>query len=131
VPEWVVRLVTTTLDWQQVALTEETRAAAADAGAAAQAWVGERLRALLAADIDDQATTPLSILRTAVSFPTAVLRAAGAQTVRRDMFAVEKFPDDEFALTPASLADVDPALGDLGVQWGAAKAWAHRERHGT
>ena len=126
-----MRLVTTTLDWQQVPLTDETRTAAADAGKAAQAWVGDRLRALLAADIDDQATTPLSILRAAVSFPTAVLRAAGAQTVRRDMFAVEAFPDDEFALTPASLADVDPPLGELGLQWGAAKAWAHRERHGV
>lgn len=130
-PAWVERLVTDTLAWQQKPLTDEVRAAATIAGRDAQAQVAERLRALLGADIDAQATTPLSILRDAVSFPTAVLRAAGADLVRRDMYAVEAFPDDEFALTPASLGDVSPDLVDLGIQWGAAKAWAHRERHGS
>jgi len=123
--------VTETLAWQQKPLTDEVRVAASAAGLQAQAQVAERLRALLDADIDAQATTPLSILRDAVSFPTAVLRAAGADVVRRDMYAVEAFPDDEFALTPASLADVSPDLVELGIQWGAAKAWAHRERHGS
>ena len=64
-----------------------------------------------------------------MSFPTEVLRQAGAEVVRRDLYAVEAFPDDAYGLTPASLADVDPALAELGVVWGAAKAWAHKERH--
>jgi len=130
VPAWVERVVTDTLAWQHKPLTDDVRAAATAAGRDAQAQVAERLQALLDADIDAQATTPLSILRDAVLFPTAVLRAAGADVVRRDMYAVEAFPDDEFALTPASLADVSPDLVELGIRWGAAKAWAHKERHG-
>ncbi|MBV8692499.1 MAG: hypothetical protein JOZ37_18535 [Actinobacteria bacterium] len=120
-----------TLEWQQKPVTDDVRAAAGSAGRDAQAHVAGRLRALFDADIDAQATTPLSILRDAVSFPTAVLRQAGADAVRRDMYAVEAFPDDEFALTPASLADVSEDLVELGIRWGAAKAWAHKERHGS
>ena len=44
--------------------------------------------------------------------------------------AEESFPDDDYDLAPASLADVDPDLVELGVAWGAAKAMAHRRRHG-
>ena len=129
VPAWVERLVTATLEWQRIPATDEVRRAAAEAGEAALESVAARLRTLLAADIDAQATTPLSILRAAVSFPSEVLRRAGAEVVRRDPYAVEAFPDDVYALTPASLADVEPGLVELGVAWGAAKAWAHKERH--
>src|SRR5205823_297231 len=97
VPAWVERLVAGTLEWQGVAATEDVRRAAVEAGQSARESVARQLRALLAADIDAQATTPLSILRAAVSFPTEVLRTAGAQAVRRDPYAVEAFPDDAFA----------------------------------
>lgn len=129
VPAWVERLVTGTLEWQGIGATDDIRRAAVAAGEAARESVDRKLRTLLAADIDAQATTPLSILRAAVSFPTEVLRGAGAQVVRRDPYAVEAFPDDAFALTPASLADIDPSLVELGIAWGAAKAWLHKERH--
>jgi hypothetical protein len=129
VPAWVERLVATRLAAQKLPLTDDVRRVAADAGQAARAFVAGRLRALLAADIDAQTTTPLSVLRAAVSFPTTVLRDAGADAVRRDPYDVEAFPDDVYGLTPASLADVDPALVELGVVWGAAKAWSHKERH--
>ena len=49
--------------------------------------------------------------------------------VERDDFAREAFPDDDYDLTPASFADVDPSLFEPGVAWGAAKAWTHRQRH--
>jgi hypothetical protein len=39
------------------------------------------------------------------------------------------FPDDDYGLTPASFADIDPALAEPGLAWGAAKAWVHRRRH--
>jgi hypothetical protein len=87
------------------------------------------LRTLLETDIDAQATTPLSVLRHAVRYPTEVLRAAGVPPVRRDAFAESSFPDDDYDLAPASLADVDPDLVELGLAWGAAKAMAHRRRH--
>jgi hypothetical protein len=51
--------------------------------------------------------------------------------VDRDSVSEEMFPDDPYGLTPASLADIDPALQELGLRWGAAKAWTHKRRHGT
>ena len=89
-----------------------------------------RLRALLEADVDEQCTTPLAIVRAAVRYPTAMLRTAGVPPVERDDFKVHAFPGDDYDLAPASLADVDPALVDLGIAWGAWKAMAHRARHG-
>lgn len=90
-----------------------------------------RLRALLAADVDEQATTPLALLRDAVRHPTEALRAAGVPPVERDDFAQARFPDDDYDLTPATWADVDPALAEPGIAWGAAKAWTHRARHAS
>jgi hypothetical protein len=91
--------------------------------------VGGAVRALLAADVDEQWTTPLALLRDAVRYPTAVLHAAGVPPVARDPFAVDRFPDDAYDLTPASFADVDPSLADVGLVWGASKALAHKQRH--
>jgi hypothetical protein len=97
----------------------------ADIDAAAAAAVADgmpRLRALLHADVDEQRTNPLAILRSLVRHPTEVLRAAGVQPVARDDFAVRAFPDDVYDLVPASFADVDPSLREPGLLWGAAKA---------
>ena len=58
-----------------------------------------------------------------------MLEAAGVPPVVRDPFAEERFPDDPYGLTPASLAAVDPALAEPALTWGAAKALAHRRRH--
>ena len=106
-------------------------AGATEAGRRAQAEIGALVRALLRADVDEQRTTPLSVLRTAVTYPTAVLRAAGVPEVVRDSVSAEMFPDDPYDLTPASLADVDPSLQELGLRWGAAKAWVYKRRHET
>lgn len=104
-------------------------AAAAAAGVRAAAAVTAGLGALAAGDVDEQRTTPLSEVRAALAPATAVLRAAGVPPVERDRFAAERFPDDDYGLVPANLAALDPALGDLQVAWGAAKAVAHRHRH--
>jgi hypothetical protein len=130
VPGWVARCVERRLlDYRGVA-DEEVMAAAVVAGRQAQAAVASDLRALLEADIDAQATTPLSLLRRAVRYPTEVLRSTGVPPVQRDAFAESTFPDDDYDLAPASLGDVDPDLVDVGLAWGAAKAMAHRRRHG-
>lgn len=104
---------------------------AVQAGARARADLVPRLRSLLAADVDEQRTTPLAILREAVRYPTDVLRALGAPSVERDDYARERFPDDDYGLTPATFADFGPEVGEAGIAWGAAKAWVHKERHGT
>ena len=125
-PGWVERSVRRRLRRDD----PEVMAAAGAAGRRAREEVGTRMRALLGADVDAQATTPLSLLRDAVLYPTEVLRAAGVPPVDRDDYARDRFPDDDYDLTPATFADVDPALSDLGIAWGAAKAWAHKQRHG-
>jgi hypothetical protein len=125
-PAWVVRSVRLRLPAED----PDVLVAAEEAGRRAAHEVGPRVRALLEADIDAQATTPLTLLREAVRYPTAVLEAAGVAPVERDDFSRARFPDDPYDLTPARLADVDPALGELGIAWGAAKAFAHKQRHG-
>jgi hypothetical protein len=104
-------------------------AAARDAGRRAAAEVGEAVRTLVALDIDDQRSTPLTLLRAAVRYPTEVLQAAGVPPVERDPIQIRLLPDDLYDLSPASFADVDPALREPGLMWGAAKALAHRRRH--
>ena len=104
-------------------------AAAVVAGERARAEIAPRIRALLDTDIDEQRTTPLALLRTAVDYPASVLAAAGVPPVERDDVQVRLFPDDVYDLTPATFADVDPALAEPGLVWGAAKAWAHLQRH--
>ncbi|MGH9207304.1 MAG: hypothetical protein ACRD1G_12200, partial [Acidimicrobiales bacterium] len=75
-------------------------------------------------------STPLSLLRLAVRYPTEVLRRAGVPPVERDPFTESRFPSDDYDLTPASLGQIDPVLAEIGLTWGAAKAMSHRRRHG-
>jgi len=124
-PGWVERSVARLLP----AADDAARAAAAVAGARARAEVGAEVRALLELDIDEQRTTPLTLLRAAVRYPTEVLRAAAVPPVERDRAQERLFPDDVYDLTPAMFADVDPALADPGLAWGAAKAFTHLCRH--
>ncbi len=127
-PGWVERSVVTVLVAQGVDVTGAVRSAAAAAGERARREVVPGLRALLAVDVDAQDVGPLSLLREAVRYPTAVLLAAGATPVERDDFAVRAFPDDPFGLTPAAFADVDERLAEPGMRWGAAKAYVHLAR---
>jgi hypothetical protein len=126
---WVERCVARILTAYAGQVDPGTMEDARSAGQAARDDVGGRVRALLRADIDDQRGNPLALLRTAVAYPTAVLRRAGVPPVVRDDFAEASFPDDVYDLAPASFADVDPSLHDLGIEWGVAKAWAHKQRH--
>lgn len=105
--------------------------AGADAGRAAAAALAPALRALLAADVDDQRANPLALVRQAVAWPAQVLRDAGVAPVARDDHARAHFPDDDYDLTPMSFADVDPSLHEPGIVWGALKARAHLERHAS
>ena len=108
----------------------EVLAAADDAGRRAAAEAGEALAALLGADVDRQPRTPLEVVRGALAGPTAVLRAAGVPAPGRDAFTRARLPHDVYGLAPASLGAVAPEVGELALAWGAAKALAHRRRHG-
>jgi hypothetical protein len=129
-PGWVERSVIRIMAaWLGRAPDAGVVEAARAAGRRAGVEVGAEVRALLAADIDEQWTTPLSLLRGAVRYPTAVLQDAGVPAVQRDPFRERLEPADLYDLCPASFADVDPALAEPGMVWGAAKALAHRRRH--
>ena len=108
--------------------SHEVVSAAERAGDAAAADIGPKVRALLALDIDEQTTNPLSIVRTSTRYPTEVLRAAGVPPVDRDATAQRQFPDDAYDLTPGFFADLDPDLHGPGLTWGAAKAHVHLAR---
>lgn len=127
-PAWVERSVARLASAWLGAVPDEVAAAARDAGQRAGDEVGARLRRLLAFDVDQQTTNPLSVLRGAVRYPTEVLRAAGVPPVVRDEFDEARFPDDPYGLTPATWADLDPELQEPGVVWGAWKAKTVLER---
>jgi hypothetical protein len=133
VPGWIESAVARLIEaWEGAGGVVDRRAVEAEAheaGARAAAEVGQRLDALVGADVDAQWTTPLEVVRAAVVHPTAVLRRAGVPPVVRDDFSEARFPDDVYGLTPASLAAVDPSLVDPARAWGAAKAMAHKARH--
>jgi hypothetical protein len=100
----------------------------ARAGETAADDVGGRVRELLALDIDEQWTNPLTLIRTAISYPTEILQQLGAPTVARDEQSKRFHPDDIYDLTPASFADLGQEVRDLGLSWGAAKAHVHLRR---
>jgi hypothetical protein len=129
-PGWVERSVRRRLEDAGRSFDAPVAEATAAAGRQAADEVGQAVRELLERDIDDQTTTPLSLVRGAVRYPTRILREAGVAPVVRDEVQERLFPDDVYDLTPASFADVDPALAEPGLTWGAAKAFAHIQRHG-
>jgi hypothetical protein len=122
-PGWVERSVASRMAAFGGQVDADLQAAARRAGAAAAADVGSRLRALLATDVDEQRSNPLSVLRSAVRYPTEVLATAGVPPVVRSAFEERADPGDIYGLAPATWADIDPALHEPGVTWGAAKAF--------
>ncbi len=129
-PGWVERCVAEACERAGVTapeLGEQARAA----GEQCIAEIGPPLRDLLATDVDEQQSTPLSVLRSAVRFPTEVLAGGGVPAPERDDFDASRFPGDPYGLTPASFADIDPELGPIGIAWGAAKAFEVLQRRRT
>lgn len=130
-PAWVIRQVARVHQaWtgEPEASDGPVHEAALVAAQRALVDVGPRVHGLLVLDIDEQRSNPLALVRRAVTYPTEVLREAGVPPVARDAQAEEHFPDDDYDLTPGSFADLDPALQEPGLLWGAAKAHVHLRR---
>ena len=125
-PAWVERCVR---DRLAAPLPPHLAEATERAAQRARHDIGTAVRRLLLTDVDEQRGNPLALLRQAVRYPTEVLHDAGAPVPERDKFAEERFPDDVYDLTPATWSDLDPSLLDLGIAWGAAKAFEHKQRH--
>ena len=75
-PAWVERSVERVVRAWRGELDDDVARAAAAAGRQAAEEVGPQVRTLLDTDIDAQRTTPLSLVRGAVRYPSAVLQAA-------------------------------------------------------
>ncbi len=117
---WLRRIVTTTArragadpdGWDDLdRLVDDTAAGLLD-----------DLATLLALDVDEQRTNPLSIFRGAVVAPTEYLVERGVRPAGVDRFGAERFPEDVFGLGPATWSDVDDDLHVPGLTWGAWKA---------
>jgi hypothetical protein len=123
-PAWVQRSVAER--WSQAngvgELPPEVQEAAREAAAAAVDDVVPPLRRLVSLDVAEQPTNPLEVIRRAVVHPTRVLAGAGVPEVARDERARTLFPDDGYDLVPGAFGDLDPAVHDPGIRWGAAKA---------
>lgn len=128
VPRWIERCILERAAAAGLEVDVSVRATAAAAARAAEATVVPELRSLLAEDIDEQRTNPLSLLRGAVRYATDALGQLGVEPPRRDEFARRAFPHDHYDLGPAAFADVDPSLEEPGLLWGAAKAHVHLAR---
>jgi hypothetical protein len=76
-PSWVVGSVERIIAAWSGSVPPDVAEAAEEAARRASADVVPRVRALLAADVDEQRTTPLALVRRAVVYPTEVLRVAG------------------------------------------------------
>ncbi len=125
---WVVRCVHRRCTDAGVPLDEQLRAEAQEAGRRCRDEVAPAVRSLLRTDLDEQVTTPLALLRSAVRYPTQVLASAGVPEPTRDEFTSRAFPEDRYDLAPASFADLDERLAEPGLVWGAAKAHVHLAR---
>lgn len=124
-PGWVAAAVARRLGG---AIPDELAERVAAAGLAAAEDVGGRVRELLALDIDEQWTNPLTLIRTAIRFPNEILADVGAPPVARDEQSRRFHPEDVYDLTPAAFADLGAEVHDLGLSWGAAKAHVHLRR---
>lgn len=126
-PRWVEQAVTA----RAGALADQAEAvneAVANAGHRAAVEVGAQLRELLVLDVDQQWTNPLSIVRSAVQYPTELLTALNVAPVDRDHVAAAHYPNDIYDLLPVSFADFGPVAHEQGIMWGAAKAHLHLQR---
>ena len=122
-PGWVTRVVRERwVAWAGEEPGDDLTGAATAAGDEARAAVVPAMQTLLETDVDAQRSNPLALIRGAAAYPTRVLTAAGVPPVQRDADAVRLFPDDPYDLTPASFGDLDPAVREPGIEWGAAKA---------
>jgi hypothetical protein len=128
VPGWIEELVLTRVREWSGHVSAEVAAEAVVAAEAARAEVVPRMRRLLEADIDDQAANPLELLRRATRHAHDALARIGVPSVARDDFARRSFPDDTYDLMPATWSDIHPDLHEIGLTWGAAKAFVHKAR---
>ena len=121
VAQWVERLIRKHCDEQKIS---DPRVGDLCISVIAQvsAEVHDNLVELLSRDVFEQRTNPLAILRQATRPITELLSNLGCSPVSRDEFNERSFPEDIYGLSPATWIDIDEALVEPGIEWGAWKA---------
>ncbi len=121
VAQWVERLIRKHCDEQKIS---DSRVGDLCISVIAQvsAEVHDNLVKLLSQDVFEQRTNPLAIFRQATRPITEVLKNLGSPAVTRDEFDERSFPDDVYGLSPATWVDIDEAMVEPGIEWGAWKA---------
>lgn len=95
--------------------------------------VGERIGAdvearmsdVLGKPVEEQQMGPLQIVRDGLAPVTQFLAGMGVAAPERDEFSRRVFPADIYGIAPASFREINEELHDVGIAWGAAKAWLH------
>lgn len=128
IPSWVERAVRERAMAAGVTVDETARARIAHVGDELARSLADPLRAVLTADVDAGAGTPLATVRAEIAPVTAILDDLGVRRSRRDDFSTRHFPLDHHDLGPASFADIDESLLEPGLRWGAARAHVHLRR---
>jgi len=94
-----------------------------------EADVLPQLRRLLSLDVDEQRQSPLAVVRTAAATLGGALAALGVPPAERDDQQRSLFPEDDHDLVPATFAELSDDAGRAAIEWGASKAFVHRQRH--
>ena len=121
VAKWVERLIRQHCDEQKIS---DPRVGDLRISVIAQVSteVHDNLVELLSRDVFEQRTNPLAIFRQATRPITELLKNLGSPSVTRDEFDERSFPDDVYGLSPATWVDIDEAMVEPGIEWGAWKA---------
>lgn len=122
VSRWIERVTLLASEGATAEQRDAVKAAIADVSVATQNFVHERLGELLSADVDQQRSNPLEVLRASTRFATETLRQAGVPAPARDEFQQRLDPDDEYLLGPMSWMDLGEDVHEAGIEWGAWKA---------
>jgi hypothetical protein len=121
VAKWVERLIRQHCDEQKIS-DPQVGDLCISVIAEVSAEVHDNLVELLSRDVFEQRTNPLAIFRQATRPITEVLKNLGSPSVKRDEFDERSFPDDVYGLSPATWVDIDEAMVEPGIEWGAWKA---------
>lgn len=128
IPGWIERVVAERSETATRTLPPEHRRRIDRASAALTRLLEGPLQTVLLADVDAGAGSPLAVLRANNGPLNALLDELAVPRPARDPFEAERFPDDHHGVGPASFTDIDPALHDRSLVWGAARAHVHLRR---
>ena len=87
-------------------------------------WLEHELRTVLRRPFAEQRRGPLEIFQAAMRFPTMALDELGIEPPARTPEDAAVFPDDRYALVPASSQDLGEDAWRAHIAWGVAKAQA-------